>query len=61
MIRIKNLTKDYGKNRGIFDLSFEVQNGEAFGLLGPEGLVAKLKLDKIMNHFKKCGAESGAK
>lgn len=31
------------------------------GLLGPEGLVAKLKLDKIMNHFKKGGAESGAK
>ena len=25
MIRIKNLTKDYGANRGVFDLSFEVQ------------------------------------
>lgn len=37
MIRIKNLTKDYGRNKGVFDLSFEVANGEVFGLLGPEG------------------------
>lgn len=37
MIRVKNLTKDYGGRRGIFDLSFEVENGEVFGLLGPEG------------------------
>ncbi len=37
MIRVKNLTKDYGGRKGIFDLSFEVENGEVFGLLGPEG------------------------
>lgn len=48
MIRIKNLTKDYGKNRGIFDLSFEVQNGEAFGLLGPEGAGKTTVLQLLM-------------
>ena len=37
MIRVKNLTKDYGGRKGIFDLSCEVENGEVFGLLGPEG------------------------
>lgn len=37
MIRVKNLTKDYGGRKGIFDLSFEVEDGEVFGLLGPEG------------------------
>ena len=37
MIRIKNLTKDYGANRGVFDLSFEVQDAETFGLLGLRG------------------------
>ena len=37
MIRVKNLTQDYGGRKGIFDLSFEVENGEVFGLLGPEG------------------------
>ena len=32
MIRIKNVTKDYGSNKGVFDLSFEVQDQETFGL-----------------------------
>ena len=35
MIRFKNLTKSYGPGRGIFDFSFEVEEGEVFGLLGP--------------------------
>ena len=30
MIRIKNVTKDYGSNKGVFDLSFEVQDQEPF-------------------------------
>ena len=37
MIRIKNLTKEYGRHQGIHDVSFEIQDGEAFGLLGPKG------------------------
>lgn len=32
-----NLTKDYGENRGVFDLSFETVKGEVFGFLGPNG------------------------
>lgn len=37
MIRIKNLTKDYGNRKGVFGLDFEVEDGEAFGLMGPAG------------------------
>ena len=36
-IKIENLTKTYGKNRGIEDVSFEVKKGEIFGFLGPNG------------------------
>ena len=37
IIQIENLTKDYGHNRGIFDVSFSVEKGEVYGFLGPNG------------------------
>lgn len=37
LIEIKNLTKYYGKSRGIIDVSFNVQKGEIFGFIGPNG------------------------
>ncbi|MDE6738665.1 MAG: ABC transporter ATP-binding protein [Lachnospiraceae bacterium] len=36
-IQISNLTKYYGKSRGIIDLSLTVQEGEFFGFIGPNG------------------------
>ena len=36
-IAIQNLTKTYGKNRGIENVTFEVAKGEIFGFLGPNG------------------------
>ena len=36
-IEIDRLTKDYGRGRGVFDLTFSVAQGEAFGFLGPNG------------------------
>lgn len=50
MIRIKNLTKDYGKGRGVFDLSFEIQDGETFGLLGAEGAGKTTVLRLLMGY-----------
>lgn len=37
VIEIKNLTKNYGKARGIVDVSFNVEEGEIFGFIGPNG------------------------
>lgn len=37
IIEIKNLTKSYGKSRGIIDISFNVEEGEIFGFIGPNG------------------------
>ena len=37
VIEIKNLTKYYGKARGIIDVSFNVEEGEIFGFIGPNG------------------------
>jgi len=37
VIETKNLTKYYGKSRGIVDVSFSVEEGEVFGFIGPNG------------------------
>ncbi len=37
VIEINNLTKSYGKSRGITDVSFTVEEGEIFGFIGPNG------------------------
>ncbi|MEC0245900.1 ABC transporter ATP-binding protein [Paenibacillus chitinolyticus] len=37
LIEIEHLTKDYGHNRGIFDVSFSIEKGEVYGYLGPNG------------------------
>lgn len=37
VIEIERLTKDYGHNRGIFDVSFRIEKGEVYGYLGPNG------------------------
>jgi ABC-type multidrug transport system ATPase subunit len=37
LIEVEGLTKHYGRNRGVLDLSFQVVEGEVFGFLGPNG------------------------
>jgi ABC-2 type transport system ATP-binding protein len=37
VIEVANLTKSYGKRRGIADVGFAVREGEVFGFLGPNG------------------------
>lgn len=36
-IELKNLTKYYGATRAIDDITLDIQRGEVFGVLGPEG------------------------
>ena len=37
VIEITNLTKHYGKHRGVSEVSFCVEQGDIFGFLGPNG------------------------
>ena len=37
MLSVKHITKYYGDNKAVDDLSFTVKNGEIFGLLGENG------------------------
>ena len=37
MIEVKNLTKRYGSNLPVHDISFEIGEGEIVGFLGPNG------------------------
>ncbi len=37
VIEINQLTKSYGKARGITDVTFHVEEGEIFGFIGPNG------------------------
>src|SRR5436309_1483265 len=37
IIQTNQLTKNYGRSRGILDVTFDIQEGEVFGFLGPNG------------------------
>ena len=37
IVEVKNLTKEDKKMKAVDDLSFEVEQGEIIGLLGPNG------------------------
>lgn len=37
VIQTNQLTKSYGRSRGIIDVTFDIQEGEVFGFLGPNG------------------------
>tara|TARA_R110000868_G_scaffold304437_15_gene565222 strand:- start:23188 stop:24105 length:918 start_codon:yes stop_codon:yes gene_type:complete len=37
IINVENVTKAFGKNTAVNDVSFEVEQGRIFGLLGPNG------------------------
>lgn len=50
MIEIKNITKLYGEQRALDDVSFSVAEGEIVGLLGPNG-AGKSTLMKVLTCF----------
>ena len=52
VIEVKHVTKDYGHKRGIFDVSFEVKKGEAFGFLGPNGAGKTTAIRHLMGFTK---------
>jgi ABC-2 type transport system ATP-binding protein len=46
-IRVKNLTKLYGENAVVDNISFDVVRGEVFGILGPNGAGKTTTLEMI--------------
>lgn len=48
VIKIEQLTKDYGHNRGVFDVSFAVEEGTVYGFLGPNGAGKTTAIRHIM-------------
>lgn len=37
ILKTINLTKDYGQNRGVFDLNISLDAGQIVGFIGPNG------------------------
>ena len=50
MIEVKNLTKRYGKNTAIDNISFTIEKGKIYGFLGPNG-AGKTTLVKLICGF----------
>lgn len=54
IIEINNLTKTYGKNRGVTNLTLTVEEGEIFGFLGSNGAGKSTTIRSMLGflHFK---------
>jgi ABC-2 type transport system ATP-binding protein len=52
VIATKNLTKYYGKTKGIENLNLEVNKGEIFGFLGPNGAGKTTTIRLLLNLIK---------
>lgn len=58
VIRVDNLTKDYGNGKGIFDVTFEVKQGEVFGFLGPNGAGKTTTIRHLLGFSKSNSGEA---
>ena len=57
ILEIKNLTKYYGKVRGVENLSLKLEEGEIFGFIGPNGAGKSTTIRSIMNLINKTSGE----
>mgnify|MGYP001774777479 CR=1 FL=1 len=52
VIELSHVTKDFGGNRGVFDIDFCVQKGEVFGYLGPNGAGKSTTIRQLMGFIR---------
>jgi len=58
VIQTQNLTKYYGKSRGIENLDLEIYQGEIFGLLGPNGAGKTTTVRVLLDLIRKTSGEA---
>lgn len=52
MIEIKDLTKDYGSGRGVFDINLTIKKGEMIGFVGTNGSGKTTTIRSLMGFIK---------
>jgi ABC-2 type transport system ATP-binding protein len=52
LIKVKNLTKRFTPEKGLFNLNFEVKKGEVFGYIGPNGAGKSTTIRHLMGFMK---------
>lgn len=57
IVEIKNLTKYYGKIKGVENVSLSLKQGEVFGFIGPNGAGKSTTIRSIMNMINKTSGE----
>ncbi len=57
MITIENLTKYYGKNRAVNDISFTINDNEILGFLGPNGAGKSTTMNMIAGFLPMSGGK----
>jgi ABC-2 type transport system ATP-binding protein len=58
IVETKNLTKYYGKTRGIENLNLEIYQGEIFGLLGPNGAGKTTTIRLLLDLIRRTSGEA---
>lgn len=57
VIKIKDLTKNYGKSRGVKNINLEIEKGTIYGFIGPNGAGKSTTIKCIMNLINKNSGE----
>lgn len=58
IIKVNNLTKDFGNSQGVFDLSFEIKKGEMVGFIGTNGSGKTTTIRSIIGFLKPTNGSS---
>lgn len=58
ILETKNLTKYYGKARGIIDVSITIEKGEIYGFIGPNGAGKSTAIRTLLGFIKPTGGSA---
>ena len=56
-LKIKNLTKKYGKSRGVENINLEIETGTIYGFIGPNGAGKSTTIKCIMDLINKTNGD----